>query len=158
MVHFACTFRRQRKELFREQVKQSNLAGRSAYGGRLAVVAGTSRQPVLAISRLSQLHNGNRTLAHRDAGGGSRLPHHKRILLYSDYLPITGRVIRPSARRMMAPEPLPSSSCRAGRGCPGRFAWQAGCAAWRSWAPSWDSPAATPTAPDTVAGSCGRRS
>ena len=105
----------------------------------------------------SLLLKSNRNVAHCDAGGGSRPPHHKRTLLYSDYLPITGRMIRPSARRMMAPEPLPSSSCR-GHGCPGRFAWRACCAAWRSWAPPWDSPAATPTALDIVAGSCGRRS
>lgn len=38
--------------------------------------------PGLAISRLKPLRNSNRTLAHCDAGGGSRPPHHKPTLAF----------------------------------------------------------------------------
>ena len=47
-------------------VKQSKSAARSAFGGRLAVAEGALGQLLVAISRLSSLRNGARTLAHRD--------------------------------------------------------------------------------------------
>ena len=46
----------------------------------------------------------------------------------------------------------------AGRGCRGRSAWPACCAAWRSSAPPSDSRPAGPSAPDTRPGSCCRPS
>jgi hypothetical protein len=45
--------------------------------GRADHLGGTSGRGIVAKCRLSQLHNGNRTLAHRDAGDGGRPLHHK---------------------------------------------------------------------------------
>ncbi len=57
-------------------------ASMSAYRGRAHVPAAWLESPGAAIRRLTPLRNSTRTLAHCNAGGGSRPPHQERTLAF----------------------------------------------------------------------------